>query len=234
MAASVSQNNAAPDLPALSWEARGDVFMARQQYAEAVNAYRHAPQDAVVWDKIGVAYQHMNAVDAARHDYERALLIRPDYPEAINNLGATYFEERNYKKAIRLYRHALKLMPHSAVIAANLGTAYFARGQYNNGFEAYHKAFSIDPDVFNSVEALPPVPAGANRQDRAHEDFCLAQLFAEAGMQDRALEYLRNALNEGFSDHNQILDNAVFSTLRRTAQFAQLMKEEGIRTTPPQ
>lgn len=201
--------------------------MVRQQYVQAIEAYREAPMNAVIWNKIGIAYHHMLAFDEARKDYERALMIQPNYPEAINNLGAAYFAQRNYKKAIRLYRQASKLMPHSAVISANLGTAYFARGHFRDGMEAYQTAFALDPNVFES-DSVQTIPGGVNSHDRARQDYCLAELFAESGMRDRAIEYLRKAFNEGFNDRNRLMQDSVFAQLRKTADFAHLMAEQGI------
>ncbi len=225
-AESVPQTPANTSSQNLSPEERGDLLMAHQQYAAAIDAYRLAPKDAVVWNKIGIAYHHLAAIDEARRDYERALLIRPDYPEAINNLGATYFAERNYKKAIRLYRNALRLMPNSAVIAANLGTAYFARGKYRQGIAAYRMAFGLDPDVFDNMNILPAIPGTTTAEDRARQDYCLAELFAQAGMEDRAIEFLRQAFNDGFTDRNRVMQDALLANLRSTAQFAQLMAEQ--------
>ncbi len=225
---SVSQSTAAPGLQAMSPEDRGDLLMARQEYMAAIEAYRQAPMDAVTLNKIGMAYHHLFALDEARKDYQKALMIRPNYPEAINNLGAADFAQGNYKEAIHLYRRALKLMPHSAVIAANLGTAYFARGKYKNGLEAYQTAFANDPEVFdpNSGQLIQ---GNSSARDRARQDYCIAELFAEAGNKDRALEYLRKALNDGFDDRNRIMQDTEFAQLRKTPEFAQLMAEEKIR-----
>lgn len=212
-----------PGLTKLAPETRGDIFLARGEYEQAIEAYREAPRTAEVWDKMGVAWHHLDAIGEARHDYERALLIRPNYPEAINNLGATYFAQKNYKKAIRLYEHALRLMPGSAVISANLGTAYFARGKFRKGLEAYRRAFQLDPTVFDEPDSLSNVPGSTERAYRAHEDYCLAELFAQAGMKKQAIEYLTRALNEGFDDTRQIMHDNVFAQLRKTQEFAQLM-----------
>ncbi len=225
-AESVPQTQANASAQTLPPEERGDLLMARQQYAAAIDAYSLAPKSAVVWNKIGIAYHHLAAIDEARRDYERALLIRPDYPEAINNLGATYFAERNYKKAIKLYRNALRLMPASAVIAANLGTAYFARGKYRQGIDAYRMAFHLDPNVFSDMNILPAVPGTTTAEDRARQDYCLAELFAQAGMEGRAIEFLRQAFDEGFTDRNRVMQDALLAHLRTTAQFAQLMAEQ--------
>lgn len=209
-------------------EMRGDLLMARGEYVQAVDAYRQvSPMTAIAWNKLGIAWHHLSAVDEAKRDYERALLIRPDYPEAINNLGAAYFEQKDYKKAIKLYRHALQLMPQSAVIAANLGTAYFARGKFKPGIVAYRRAFELDPGVFSNQAAT--VSGGTDATDRAQQDYCLAELFAQAGMKESAIEYLRKAFDEGFHDRNRLMQDAVFAQLRKTADFAHLMADQKAR-----
>jgi len=219
------QNNPQQALEAMPPVVRGDLLMVRQQYQAAIDAYRQAPLSAETLNRIGMAYHHLLAFDEARRDYEQALLIRPNFPEAINNLGATYFAQGDYRKALRLYRRAFRMMPHSATIAANLGTAYFARGKFAAGLRAYEVAFTLDPSVFNadSMHNISgPVPA----QERARQDYCLAELFAQADMRDRAIEYLRKAFDEGFDDWGRLSQDKVFNTLRKTSQFAQLMGEQ--------
>lgn len=222
---SLPQSSPALTLASLPAEERGDILMARGRYLEAVTAYRDAPPTATILNKMGIAYQHLSAVDLAKKDYEKALLIRPDYPEAINNLGAAYFAKRDYKKAIHLYQKAQKLMPDSAVVAANLGTAYFARRDYRHGLDAYQMAFRLDPNVFR-LDNGTVIPAPSDRADRAQQDFCIAELFAQSGKQEQALEYLRKAFNEGFKDVNKVKQDAVFAQLRQTSEFAQLMAEQ--------
>src|SRR5579875_553349 len=46
-----------PASPPVSAEMRGDIFMARKMYREAVDAYKEsAPPSAVIMNKIGIAY----------------------------------------------------------------------------------------------------------------------------------------------------------------------------------
>jgi Tfp pilus assembly protein PilF len=207
-------------------EIRGDVLMAQRQYMAAIKAYREAPgNSAVVWNKIGIAWQHLFAIDEARRDYEQALRIKPDYPEAINNLGTIYYEKKNYKKAEKLYRRALKSMPHSATAYNNLGAAYFAQGKFRQGAEAYRAAFAIDPAVFSSDSFQGISELGSSAQ-QANQNYCLAELFARAGMTDRAIEYLRKALDEGFSDRRRLMKDHDFSSIRNTAAFAQLVAQK--------
>jgi tetratricopeptide (TPR) repeat protein len=219
---------AAPHLTAdeLSPEIRGDLAMAHQQYLQAIDAYSQAPdKNAILWNKLGMAYHHLFAVEEARRDYQRALQLRPDYPEALNNLGAIYYAKKNYRKAIRYYRRALQSDPKSAPIFSNLGTAWFARGKVDLGIEAYRTAFALDPRVFESDSALL-VNESLPAHDRAQQDYCIAKLLAESGKNREAIEYLRKALDEGFTDRKKILEDQNLASLRATPEFAELMTEQ--------
>jgi Tfp pilus assembly protein PilF len=210
----------------LTPELRGDLAMAHQQYLEAIGDYSQAPdKSAIIWNKMGMAYHHLFAVDEARRDYVRALQLRPDYPEALNNLGAIYYAKKNYRKAEKYYQKALRLDPKSAPIYSNLGTAYFARGKVNEGIDAYRNAFALDPHVFESGSALL-VNESLPAHDRAQQDYCLAKLFAASGKNEQAIDYLRKALDEGFTDRKRILEDQTLASLRATPEFAQLMTEQ--------
>ncbi|HEY6448175.1 MAG TPA: tetratricopeptide repeat protein [Acidobacteriaceae bacterium] len=227
-ASPIPQNDSVEEaLAAMPPESRGDLLLARGQYLAAVDAYKEATPTAQILNKMGIAYHHLLAIDLAEQDYKKALLIRPDYPEAINNLGAAYFAKHDYRKAIKLYRRALELMPTSAVVAANLGTAYFAREQYKPGLQAYRVAFQLDPNVFAN-DNFGIIAGPTRRADRARQDYSIAELFAQAGNEPRAIEYLRKALDEGFTDRNKIMQDALFAKLRETSEFAQLMAEQKV------
>jgi tetratricopeptide (TPR) repeat protein len=224
--AAASQSPALPTPPAralLPVDA-GDLFFARGEFIEAIDAYSRAPYDAATLNKIGVAWHHLSAVGQAKMNYERALSLRPDFPEALNNLGAAYFAQKNYSRAIRLYRRALQLSPDSAITSANLGTAYFAQGKSGPGLEAYRSALSMDPAVFD-LDSPQIIDGPITDQDRARQDYCIAELFAQMGSQDRALDYLRKAFAAGFKDHRRLAEDPAFASLRTTAEFASLTGE---------
>ncbi len=123
-----------PHKPRSRRKSCGDLAMARQQYVTAIDSYRRASQDSPdVWNKLGMAFHHLFAMDEAKRAYEHALHLRPQYPEALNNLGAVYYAEKNYRKAVRYYRKAVALDPQSATMYSNLGTAWFAEQRYEGG-----------------------------------------------------------------------------------------------------
>lgn len=201
-------------------------MMARGEYVAAITAYKNAPQgSAEVWNKMGMAWQHLFATDKAKRDYERALHLRRRYPQALNNLGTIYYAEKQYGEAERLYRRALKLMPRSATVYNNLGAAYFAQGNYRKGAKAYQRAFAIDPSIFSNATFHGVAELGSTQQI-AVQDYCLAELFAQAGMNERAIAYLRKSLAEGFNDRRRLKKDRAFARLRKTAAFAELIKEQ--------
>ncbi len=79
---------ARPDIDSLNPETLGDLMMIHQRYLAAIEAYQRGPHDwAVLWNKLGIAYQHLYALDIAKLEYEKSLTLNPNYPEALNNLG---------------------------------------------------------------------------------------------------------------------------------------------------
>ena len=213
--------------PRLKPEDRGDVYMARKMYREAIEAYQQAPQDsAVVWNKQGIAYHQLMQLDAAMKRYRRAIRLDAKYAEAINNLGTVYYAEKQYGKATGTYKHALKLAPASASIYSNLGTAYFARKQYKDAAAAFQTALSLDPDVFEHRGNFGVLLEERNVEERAKYHYYVAKLYAKNGRDELALQYLRKALEEGFKDKKQLEKDPEFATLRDTKEFKDLLALE--------
>ena len=216
----------APQPDSLTPEQRGDIFMARKMYREAMEQYRQCPQSAVVLNKIGIAYHQLTALDTAKRYYERAVRLNPKYPEAINNLGTVFYAKKSYRRAVRQYRKALKLSPDSASIYSNLGTAYFSRKKYKEASEAYQKALALDPEVFEHKSSYGVLLQERNVEERAKFHYYLAKTYAQAGMNDRALVYIRKALEEGFKDRKKFLEDPEFAPLQKLPEFQQLMTLE--------
>lgn len=227
------------DTTPASPEMLGDLMMIRQHYLAAIGDYRqalfgHSPKDAaILWNKLGIAYQHMYALKMARLQYEKAISLKPRYANAINNLGTIYYGERSYGKAEKYYRKAIHLKPKAATFYSNLGTAYFSAGKYKQGIRAYRKAFALNPKVFLAGEldgVLEPGPSG----DEIALNYALARLYAGAHMFKAAIHCLRVAYMDGFTDNSKLMHDAAFTALRATPQFRLFMVEERIDGAKPQ
>jgi len=206
---------------------RGDIFMARKMYREAVEAYTSGPRESpVLANKIGIAWHQMMNMDQARREYERAIKLDPKYSEAINNLGTVYYSRKNYRRAVSQYNKALKLAPSSGSIYSNLGTAQFARKKYKEAAECYEKALALDPDVFEHRGTQGVLLQERSVEERAKFHFYLARTYAKAGAVDRALLYMRKCLEEGFRERNKFREEPEFAQLQDNEDFRQLLALE--------
>ncbi len=212
---------------ALSPEVRGDILMARKMYREAVDMYKQSPQDsAIIANKTGIAHHQLLELEQAKKYYERAIKLNPQYPEAINNLGTIYYSHHSYRRAIGQYKKALRITPESASILSNLGTAYFGRKNYDEAFKAYQEALGLDPEVFEHHNTHGVLLQERSVEEKAKFHYYLAKTYAKAGNQDRAILYIRKALEEGFKERERFQKEPEFASLRDNVEFKQLLAQE--------
>lgn len=212
--------------PSLSPETRGDIYMARKMYREAIDMYRQGPaKSAVLANKIGIAFHQMSQLELARKNYQRAVKLDPKYPEAINNLGTIYYAQKDYARAIRCYKRALKLSRDSASMYSNLGSAYFGRKDYKLATEYYQHALRLDPDVFEHHSNFGTLMMERDVEERATFHLYMAKMYAKTGANERALIYLRKALEEGVKDREKIPSIPEFAALKTDPAFLQLLAE---------
>jgi tetratricopeptide (TPR) repeat protein len=212
--------------PPLTSEMRGDIYMARKMYREAIEAYRQMPESAILVNKIGIAHHQQMQLDQARRFYERAIKMNPKYSEAINNLGTVHYAKKSYRRAVNQYKKALKVNPNSASILSNLGTAHFARKKYKDALEAYQKALELDPEVFEHRSTQGVLLQERSVEEKAKFHYFLAKTYAKAGQVERALLYIRKAIEEGFKDRNKFKEDAEFANMQELPEFQQLLTME--------
>jgi tetratricopeptide (TPR) repeat protein len=220
--------NKPPEAPkVVTVETRGDIFMARKMYREAVEMYKSGPADsAVLANKTGIGYHQLLDLANARKNYERAVKLKPDYAEAVNNLGTIYYATKSYRRSITLYKRALRLTPDSASIMSNLGMSYFARKNYELAFATFQGALKLDPDVFEHRSSMGVLLQERSVDERAKFHYYLAKTCAKAGDVEHALIYIRKALEEGFKERNKFNQDPEFASLRENPEFKQILSTE--------
>ena len=212
--------------PPISREMRGDIFMARKMFDSAIEQYKAAPASAVVTNKIGIAYHQLQELPLAKKYYQRAVKLDPRYSDAINNLGTIYYADKSYRRAVGQYKRALRLAPRSATIYSNLGSAYFSRRDYKRAFDCHNTALSLDPAVFDNHSTTGVLLQDSSVEDRATYHYYMARLYARSGSVDRALQYIRKSLEEGFRDRKKFREEPDFAGLQKLPEFQELMRSD--------
>jgi len=213
----------------LTIEQRGDLMMARKMFREAIDIYRKGlsqPDNWILYNKIGIAYHHLMDFKSAKKNYDEALKKNRKYGEAQNNMGALYYAQKNYRRAIQEYQKALKLNPYSATIYSNLGTAYYARKNYDWAMQSYRYALSLDAMVFEQRGTTGSILQERSVEEQARFHYYLAKSYAQAGMPEYAMRYIRRCLEEGFKERERFLEEPEFAILKDLPEFQQLMAME--------
>ncbi len=224
---SPSSTNAEPTV--VTPELLADMMVVHGHYAEAIEAYRKIrPQNAQLYNKIGIAYQHMARDEDAIANYGQATKLDRKFAAPYNNLGTVYFHENDNKRAQQLYKKSIKLDAATAPFWSNLGAVYMAERQYSNGAEAYEKAFLLNPAIFQEI-ALNGITQTESPAELARIYLTFAEIYAHAGMKQEAMLYLHKAIDQGFKDRQQLQQDQQLATLHGNPEFESLLA-----TTPKQ
>ena len=226
-AASTNSFSAARPAPrTLTPEMRGDIYMARKMYREAIEKFREAPESPQMENKIGIAFHQLSQIKLAKRSYEKAIKMDRRFPQALNNLGTVYYGEKRYGKSMKYYRKALKITPEAASIWVNLGSAYFARHDVKHAAQCYDTALNIDPLVFEHRSQVGTMLEDHNVGDMALFHFYLAKAFAQRGDNERAISYLRKSLEEGLKERAKLPSVPEFAKLKTEPAFLDLLARD--------
>jgi len=235
----VSTAAAAPAERQLSPEEMGDLYMARKQYREASETYKHLidqdPRNAVYLNKLGISLHQQEALSLALKYYERSLKADPQYADAQNNIGTVWYQRKRYGKAIRAYQRAIKIRDDMPVLYSNLGYAYFADKKYEEAIAAFRTALTKDPQFFEHNSSK----SGSLLQDRSVSDrgrfyFLLAKSFAESGNIERCILYLRKAKDEGYASFiADVKKDKAFSAALKEPAVQELIAPRPLEPTEP-
>lgn len=212
---------------------RGDQLRAEKAYLDAIDYFQAAlkkldskdPKAAIEYNKIGITQLRLARYYDARKNFEKAVKLNSKYAYAYNNLAVANYLDKKYGRAIRYYRRAIEMDPDNASFHNNLGSAYFAKKDLDKAVIEYQKALQLDPDIFERRSDMGIVAQTSSPEDRAHFSYVLAKMYAQEGQMDRALLYLRRAMEEGYKDIKNVYQDEEFAKLRKDERFTALMAQ---------
>lgn len=205
-------------------EKLGDELMAQHRYQAALAIYsRVATPTAMLWARMGVAYQMLLGFDSAVHCYKEALRLDPNNARILNDAATALDQVGEHAQAEQLYRRALRSAPGSAIYLKNLGTNLLAQDQFEDGSEAYRQALALDPHIFDDHDNPAMM---LTTEQNAEVNYARARGCALAGMNDCALSYLRKAMQESSTIDKRLADDGDFAALRDNPDLQQLLAEQ--------
>jgi tetratricopeptide (TPR) repeat protein len=206
----------------------GDTLMYHKRYQEAIAKYALVqPKTALVWNKMGIAYQMMYNVNDAMHCYKESLKLNPNDAQVWNNLGTLYESQLDHRQSAKMFRKAVQLDPNFALAYKNLATSLMEEHKYREGRAADARALAIDPSIFGEGDYLT-VSNSASAHDRGAMNYYMAIDCAHAGQKACAIEHLRMALNQGYTSASKVAADNNFAALANDPAFQQLLAEQRV------
>ena len=167
------------------------------------------PGNARAHNNLGQALFRAGQIDQAIRHYQRAIELRPSYPEPHYNLGVAFAQRGDLAQALAAYEGALRLEPDYPEAHNNIGNALLRAGRAGEGMRHYAEAIARRPgfaEAHNNLghalleggragEALPHLERAARLQPGyAEAHYNLGNALAELGRMPEALERYRAAI----------------------------------------
>lgn len=240
----LAQQPQAPPIPlanmtAQQLESRGDAFRSQKDLLGALDSYTRAAaknsKNEILWNKLGMTQLQLGAAatgversrryEDARRNFERAVKLKEDYAEAVNNLGVVYYQREDYRKAINQYKKAIAIRP-TASFHSNLGSVYFAQKKFEDATREYLEALRLDPEVFERTSSNGLLGRVSTPEDRAKYAIMLAKLYGQLGDVDHSLLQIRRALENGYADVDSLYKYDELASVRKDPRFGELMQNK--------
>ena len=112
----------------------------------------------------GVEAQMIGDNDTARAFYDRAIMIKPDNPQAWFRRAGIFLAEENFPEALRDLNETLRLEPRHFGAWSGLGSVFEAMGAEEQALESWREALAIYPFMRDGLQAEKRLTKSAEGQ----------------------------------------------------------------------
>lgn len=214
-------------MTAAELERAGDQARSVKDYSLAIDyfeaALRKDRNNAVLYNKLGLAELRKDDLPAARLHFERAAKANPKYAEAVNNIGAIDYMRKNYGSAAKYFKKAVALAETDATFHVNLGAAWFSQKKMERAIAEYMRAMELDPDVLRHDSRTGISAQISTPEERAQYSYLLAKAYAKRGDIDGCLQCLKRAKEDGYRYLANVYKDEEFSRLRDNPKLQEVV-----------
>ncbi len=162
-AAQQPASGSADPLYPLTLMRQGSLALQQGRYDTALELFEEArrlqPDNATVYNMIGLCHLNSGRLDKALEAFGRALELIPSFSDARNNRGLTYLALKQYRKAEVDFLGVLAdtTYPHRWQVYYNLGMTYLGQGDLAAAEENLRKAAFAPRPVYEAYLRLAQI-----------------------------------------------------------------------------
>jgi tetratricopeptide (TPR) repeat protein len=150
---------------------RGDQYMARGAYAEALLCYESMveldPRNSKALNGLGAALCRLGRYREAEQFFRRALRLKPNAADVLANLGALLRWRGQGAASEYLLRRSLKLQPGDAETRSSLGLTLLRLGRTGEAKSQLQKALKVAPRHPNALFGMAQIARTEGQFDEA-------------------------------------------------------------------
>jgi tetratricopeptide (TPR) repeat protein len=214
-------------------------------YRDAFSLYETTlarnPSSWVAHLNLGTALGDAGRTEESLPHLQRALELKPDYPETLNSLGGVLNQLGRPREAQPLLERAIQIQPHFAAAHNTLGVTLMSLGQTDAGVASFKRALETNPKLMqakvnlgwalantgNEAEALVLLEQARREQpDNANAEIKIALTYAKFGQMSEAEPHARRAVElQPDSPDIRYVFGCVLLDLGRPADAAEQFEE---------
>jgi len=145
--------------------ARRNTQEANKIYAEANNSYNQAISyytqaiklnaiDHESYNNRANIYMDLNKFDSAFLDYKKALVVKPDYYVALDNIGGWFARRNLFDSALIYFNRVVQQKPDYKVVYSNRGLTYMSLKQYELAIRDWQQFLQYEPDAADVINTI--------------------------------------------------------------------------------
>jgi tetratricopeptide (TPR) repeat protein len=105
------------------------------------------PGDPELLFRLGNALYDQGRRQEAQTNFEKALVLKPDFVKAMVNLGVVLNESGKSEEALKYFESALAVSPKDVTVLCNKGQALYALRKYPQAIDLYRQGIRIDANA---------------------------------------------------------------------------------------